>query len=52
MGLAVGAEALDQIVDTFHLEAFGQCDGWYMDGVEAECALAVHTIEVYVLVVE
>ena len=52
MGLAVGAESLDQIVDTLHLETFGQVDGWDVDGVEAECALATHAEEMDVLVIE
>ncbi len=52
MTLAVRAEALDQVVDSFHLEAFGQCNGRYVNGVKAECALAAHTIEMNVLVFE
>ena len=52
MGLAVGAEAFDQIVDTLHLEAFGQVDGRDVDGMEAECTLAVRAEEVDVLVIE
>lgn len=52
MVLAVGAESLDQIVNTFHLETFWKRDGWNVNGVKAERALTASTVEMNVLVVE